>query len=527
MKEEMTVKIPKISDIPETERTALVLLLLEALAQLKEENQLLKDEIARLKGQKPKPKIEPSQLEKPKPKIKTLDLKRPGSEKRSKTQQITIHDTLEIPPENIPEGSRFKGYQDFVVQDIKIEGCNTLYRVERWLTPDGSTITGRLPADISGSHFGPNLQAFILYQYYHAIVTQPLLLEQLHEFGVDISSGHLSHIITEGKDRYHSEKDEILATGLEISDFIQVDDTGARHDGKNGVCTFIGNNKFAYFESTDSKSRINFIELLRAGYRDYVINADSLAYMTSHGLCSAQLAKLAPLMLSTFDNIDHWDAKLAELEITGARHVQIATEGALIGSILEHGFNRDIVILSDDAGQFNIFNHALCWIHAERTICKLIGFNDENILALDNTRSQIWDLYAELKEYKKLPDGQKKARIESRFDEIFTQQTCFASLNQALKRIYQNKSELLLVLDRPETPLHNNLSESDIREYVKRRKVSGSTRSSPGRKCRDTFTSLKKTCRKLGVSFWEYIKDRVENLNTIPRLSDLMRIVAS
>jgi len=126
-----------------------------------------------------------------------------------------------------------------------------------------------------------------------------------------------------------------------------------------------------------------------------------------------------------------------------------------------------------------------------------------------------------------LPDNQKKARIKSRFDEIFTRQTCFASLNQALKRIYQNKSELLLVLDRPEIPLHNNLSESDIREYVKRRKVSGSTRSSPGRKCRDTFTSIKKTCRKLGVSFWEYIKDRVENLNTIPRLSDLMRLAAS
>lgn len=522
----MTVQIPKISDIPEAERTPLVLILMEAITQLKEEIQLLKDEIARLKGQKPRPKIDPSTLEKPKPKIKSLDLKRPGSEKRSKTQQITIHDTIKIPPESIPEGSRFKGYQDFVVQDIKIEGCNTLYRVERWKTSDGNTITGKLPVDLSGSHFGPNLQTFILYQYYHALVTQPLLLEQLHEFGIDISSGHLSQIITEGKDRYHSEKDEILATGLEISAFIQVDDTGARHDGQNGVCTFIGNDLFSYFESTDSKSRINFIELLRAGYRDYVINADALSYMASHGLANAQIVKLVPLMPSVFENIDHWEAKLNELGITGARHIQIATEGALLGSIFEHGFNRDMVIISDDAGQFNILTHALCWIHAERTFCKLIGYSDENIQALDNTRSQIWELYAELKEYKKSPDDQKKARIESRFDEIFTRQTCFASLNQALKRIYQNKSELLLVLDRPDIPLHNNLSERDIREYVKRRKVSGSTRSSPGRKCRDTFTSLKKTCRKLGVSFWEYIKDRVANLNAVPRLSDLMRAVA-
>ena len=522
-KEVMAVQIPKISDIPEADRTPLVLLLMEAVTQLKEENQLLRDEIARLKGQKPRPKIEPSKLEKPKLKTKSLDLKRPGSEKRSKTQDITIHNTVTIAPESIPEGSRFKGYNDFVVQDIKIESDNILYRLERWETPDGNTITGKLPSDTSGSHFAPNLQAFILYQYYHALITQPLLLEELREFGIDISSGQLSHILTEGKDAYHREKQEILETGLEISSFIQVDDTGARHDGKNGVCTFIGNDLFACFESTESKSRINFLELLRAGYHDYVINPGALTHMISQGLANAQILKLNALMPAVFENKSQWEARLRELEITSPRHIQIATEGALTGSLIEHGFNPDMVILSDDAGQFNILKHALCWIHAERTIRKLIGYGEDHIRELENSRSQIWDLYAELKEYKELPDDSKKARIELQFDTIFTRETCFASLNQALKRIHQNKSELLLVLERPEIPLHNNLSESDIREYVKRRKISGSTRSGTGRKCRDTFTSLKKTCRKLSVSFWEYIKDRVENLNTVPRLSDLMR----
>ena len=83
--------------------------------------------------------------------------------------------------------------------------------------------------------------------------------------------------------------------------------------------------------------------------------------------------------------------------------------------------------------------------------------------------------------------------------------------------------ELLLVLDRPDIPLHNNLSERDIREYVKKRKISGSTRSDNGRRCRDTFTSLKKTCRKLGVSFWGYLNDRVSNAGEIPPLPDLIR----
>ena len=96
-------------------------------------------------------------------------------------------------------------------------------------------------------------------------------------------------------------------------------------------------------------------------------------------------------------------------------------------------------------------------------------------------------------------------------------------LNLALGRLHKNKSELLLVLDRPDTPLHNNPAENAIREYVKKRKISGSTRSEAGRQCRDTFTSLKKTCRKLGVSFWQYLQDRVENTGQITRLSDLIR----
>ena len=109
------------------------------------------------------------------------------------------------------------------------------------------------------------------------------------------------------------------------------------------------------------------------------------------------------------------------------------------------------------------------------------------------------------------------------FDEIFTQTTSSALLNAALKRINNNKSELLLVLERPDIPLHNNGAENPIREYVKKRKISGSTRSESGRRCRDTFTSLKKTCRKLGVSFWQYLKDRIEGIGFIPDLSDLIR----
>lgn len=526
------MKVPKIQipKIPKEENTLIISQLLEVtekqsvIIQLQgEEIQKLKDEIARLKGQKPKPKIRPSKLEKdPKgQKKKDPSGKRSGSNKRSKTADLIIHKEITIPPESIPANSTFKGYQPYTVQGIKIEPHNIRYLLERWQTPDGNYIVGQLPPEVQ-RHFSPELKRFILYQYHHCHVTQPLLLEQLWEWAVDISSGQLNRILTEDKDIFHKEKDDILSVGLKVSDYINVDDTGARHDGKNGYCTHIGNELFAWFQSTNSKSRINFLELLRAGQMDYVINEDALEYMNNQRLAKAILHLLEEHCKKQFADLSEWEAHLQELQIINHRHIKIATEGALLGSVLHHGLPKSLVILSDDAGQFNILNHALCWIHAERTINKLIAPNDERRKTLENVQKQIWGFYKDLKAYKISPDETKKAQLEDRFDEIFTQKTDYQMLNLALKRLYENKAELLLVLDRPEIPLHNNLSENDIREYVKRRKVSGSTRSELGRSCRDTFTSLKKTCRKLGVSFWDYLLDRLSKSQEILPLQDLI-----
>lgn len=518
----MAVKIPKIDEIPIEEQIPLVLMLLESLNALAEENKALRDEIAILKGEKARPKIKPSSLEGRGSNNSDSSEKRPGSAKRKKTKTLEIHETIKVPPENLPSGSIFKGYNDFVVQGIEIKPLNTRYRLERWESPDGQTFTGKLPPELNGTHFNADLKRFILYQYYHGHVTQPILLEQLRDIGVDISSGQLNNIIIENHENFHHEKDAILDIGLSVSTHINVDDTTARHEGKNGYCTHIGNDFFATFHSTDSKSRVNFLKLLQAGRTDYVINASAISYMVSQGLPQNLLTLVITNLLTVFENDIAWYEFMQSLGTEKLWHIRIITEGALIGSLIEHGFNTEMVILSDDAGQFNVLNHALCWVHAERLINKLIGLNDDQKEAVESVRSDIWDFYASLKDFKEQPNDQKKADIKAQFDQIFTQKTCFASLNNALKRIYRNKPELLRVLDFPDIPLHNNLSENDIRDYVKRRKVSGSTRSDLGRRCRDTFTSLKKTCRKLNVSFWDYLKDRLSGLNEIPFLSDIV-----
>ncbi len=178
--------------------------------------------------------------------------------------------------------------------------------------------------------------------------------------------------------------------------------------------------------------------------------------------------------------------------------------------------------MSDDAGQFNIFRHALCWVHIERNISKLIGEDGKRAEAIALIRGQLWNLYEKLKIYKENPGERKKKRIEEQFDRLCQQKTCYQLLNLQLKKIRESKQELLLVLERPDIPLHNNLSERDIREYVKRRKISGSTRSEEGRQCMDTFASLKKTAIKLRIGFWDYLIDRVTDQNTIPWLPELV-----
>ena len=133
-------------------------------------------------------------------------------------------------------------------------------------------------------------------------------------------------------------------------------------------------------------------------------------------------------------------------------------------------------------------------------------------------------MYQDLKAYQEKPEPQAKAALEARFDALVNQKTDYpSSIGTALKEMRQHKADLLRVLERPEVPLHNNGTESIIRGYVKTRKISGSTRSTAGRRCRDTFASLKKTCRKLGVSFWEYLCDRVRGLEQVPRLAALIR----
>ena len=152
----------------------------------------------------------------------------------------------------------------------------------------------------------------------------------------------------------------------------------------------------------------------------------------------------------------------------------------------------------------------MCWVHAERLVHKLNTFNDRCRSAQKRVRELIWDFYADLKAYRENPGKRRAGVLRTRFDRIFLGRTGFVTLDRLLKRLHANKAELLMVLERPEIPLHTNGSENDIRCYVMRRKVSAATRSDDGRDCRDAFLRLAKTCDKVGIGVWDYLGSRLK-----------------
>ena len=514
-----------LDDLSPTELKRLALRLLAENAEQKRQIAELREEIARLKGLKGRPQIKSSGMESG-TNAGPAD-KQAGRRARGKARpRVSVADT--IVKAEVPAGSRFKGYEDFVVQDLVLRVRVIRYRRERWVTPDGRTVVAPLPSGVGG-HFGPELCRFVLMHYHQGQVTVPRLMAVLRAVGVEISKRQVVRLLIADQDAFLAEARDVLRTGLETASWITVDDTGARHKGASGFCTQIGNDHFAWFGTTGSKSRLNFLDLLRAGHADYVVNEVALAYMREHALAGPTIARLAGHPDKQFADPGAWQAHLERLGVAALTvtpdPIRIATEGALWGSIHAHEFLRDTVIVSDDAGQFAVGQHALCWVHAERLVHKLDTFTERQRVAQKRVRSLIWRLYADLKAYRANPTPRRRRQLRARFDRIFHRRTGFATLDRLLARLHANKAELLAVLDRPEIPLHTNGSERDIRCHVTKRKVSGGTRSDVGRDCRDAFLGLAKTCAKLGIAFWDYLGSRlgVSGQPTVLPLPDLVR----
>jgi hypothetical protein len=515
------------------ELRSLVERVLAEVAQLRAENAALREEVARLKGLPPRPKLKPSGMEK----ASQLPTPQSSGKPKRKRRRGAKRDRLMVGEERVlaasaPTGSRFKGYQDIVVQDLLLVPRVIRYRRERWLTADGRTIIAPLPAGIVGG-FGPALRRFVLAGHVQGQVTSERLAALLEGIGIAISKRQVVRLLTSRLDTFVTEDREVLRAGLASARWITVDDTGALHAGRNGVTTQIGDGRFTAFRTGLSKSRTNFLDCLRAGHDDYVVDEAAVAYMRRHHLAGSVIDRLISHPQRSFPDQRAWMVHLETLGITALEvlpdPVKIATQGAMWGAIGQHGLLCDTVVVSDDAGQFRVGTHALCWVHTERLIHKLLPVTKAQRRAVDLVRQLIWWLYRDLKAWQGQPERRRAAALRTRFDRIFRRRTGYVTLDRLLARLHERKAELLRVLDRPEIPLHTNGSENDIRAHVTKRKISGGTKSEAGRIARDVLLGLMKTCAKLRLSFFAYLGDRlgVPDAATVPRLAQLVRTRAT
>ena len=233
----------------------------------------------------------------------------------------------------MPEGSRFKGYATYSVQELSLTPKDVMYKLEVWQTPDGSVIRAMVPAEVEGSHFGAELRALI-HGLYASGMTQPAIFQFISNVGIEISEGQIHNILMGEAESYEKQSEAILSAGLQEAPYIRVDDTGAKHCHQNGYCTHIGGQYFAYYKSTDSKSRLNFLRLLAQGKEGFI----------------------------------------------------------------QETLKAGQVLISDRAGQFAILNHADCWVHMERPLRKLIASTPKIEQEIRQVREAIWILYEQVKE---------------------------------------------------------------------------------------------------------------------------------
>jgi Transposase IS66 family len=525
--------LPPPEDLSLAELRDLAGALIAEVRRLQAENRALKDEVARLKGlpPRPSPRAKPSGMERATeptgPAGKRGRRRRRGA-KRDR-DAVTAEVVVKAAP---PPGSRFKGYQDILVRELRLSAEVVRYRRERWLAPSGEAVLAPLPMGIVGG-FGPGLRRFLLVAHAQGQVTAERLAALLAGIGVEISKRQVVRLLTSRLDDLIAEDREVLRAGLATARWVTVDDTAARHARRDGVTTQIGDDRFTAFRTGASKSRQAFLSMLRAGHGEYVVSEAALAYMRGHALAGPVVERLAAHPTKTFAGEAAWTAHLAALGLdrlaVAPDPVRIATEGALWGAIHRRGLLAGTVIVSDDAGQFRLGEHALCWVHAERLVHELVPATAEQRRAVEVTRALVWWLYADLKAWKREPCPRRAAALRARFDRIFRRHTGYVVLDRLLARLHRRKAELLRVLERPEIPLHTNGSENDIRACVTKRKVSGGTMSEAGRTARDVLLGLMKTCRKLGLSFYRYLGDRlrVPGAGPIPPLPDLVRRAGS
>jgi hypothetical protein len=512
----------------------------QEIKKYKTEVQQLKDTINRLKGEKGKPDIKPPKDKKD----DNDDQSNTGSKNNSgknnknnrsgsKKDKIKITRTIlvEINKSTLPEDAEYKGTREITIQDIKINLDNVKFVIPVYYSPsEGKNYEGKIPPEYKGSEFGPGIWFLLKQLHFEGRITQNVLEKMLKGMGVKISKGQINTIITSNKGiDLPGEMEAAKDMAISKQSFTGIDDTGARVAGKNAATIAVVNNYMSYFFTSPSKNRLSAINAL-TGKRNlcFCLNDIALNYINDKVTNKTLVKKLRTMVSEKIFNEEEFakeiiDAPWIKNKIkTWKKHIK---EGCALGA-LKTGLMgpHSLILICDDAPQFKgILDYiGLCWVHEIRHYKKLeptyVDFKD----ALDEFFDDFWNFYDLLKNYKEKPGKRKKRKVEKWFDEIFSEETNYFSLNHLKVKTLKKKKSLLLVLDYPEIPLHNNATELSVREKVVQRNIKHCFKTWYGAHINDLYLSIMATCRKIGVSFGEYLKDRFYHKFEIPALAQVI-----
>ena len=506
-------------------------------AELRAENQRLRDEIARLKGEQSKPKIK-GNTPKPPPTSPTnyssekerRTAKEWTKTKKTDTIRIDREETLALDRTTLPEDAEFKGHEDVVVQDIVLGPDNVLFHKEKFYSPgESKTYLAPLPVGYEGQ-FGPSLKALTLALYFGANVSEPKIVELYRNVGVSISEGQVSNLLIKAQEQFHAEKAAVLEAGLTSTPWQHLDDTSTRVNGQNQYCQIVCNPFYTSYQTTEAKDRQTILDVLRNGRpRQYLYNAEAESLLAGvlSGVAQKQLSKLPrderldePTMARLLEE------RLGSLGPLQRKWVLDATAVAAYHS--EVGFPVVKLLVCDDAPQFTWVTSelALCWVHEARHYNKLLPYFAPYKRILGEFTERFWHYYDELLAYREHPSEAERARLSAKFDELFSTQpehkTDYYELNDRIEKTLAKKAALLMVLEHPEIPLHNNPAELGARQRVRKRDVSFGPRVPDGTRAWDTFQTLAATATKLGVSFYAYVHDRISKTNRMPSLASVI-----
>jgi len=500
---------------------------------LREEQQQLRDEINRLKGEQGKPKIKSNK----KPAATTptnhsseRERRQPKARhKASKVDKIKVdrEEVLRVDPAQLPADAQPKGYEEVTVQDVIIKTDNVLFHKEKYYSPSENKIyLAALPAGYAGQ-FGPGLKALTIVLYYGLDTSEPKIVEFFDHVGILISKGEVSNLLIKDQDDFHAEKEALYKAGLQSSAWQQTDTTLTRVNGENHNCHVIGNPLYTVYVTTEKKDRLAVLEALTNGRSlNFVLNAEAQQRLDGVSLPAKVRTKLepgVPEQVLTQTEFTRWlEEQLPELGQQQRRHILEAA--ALAAYHAQQEFPIVDLLVCDDALQYTQLTEELggCWVHDGRHYKKLTPVVAAHRQALNDFLDSYWDFYGELLAYKQQPTPAEADRLSDTFDQVFSKVTGYDALDERIAKTKAKKDTLLMVLKHPELPLHNNASELAARRRVRKRDVSFGPRTDAGKTAWDTFMSLAATTKKLGVSFFEYIRDRVSGANKVPPLADLI-----